>query len=96
MPRTRCGGIGRLDDAARESQIAHQLDELAEAPEIVLGVVAGELGEEEGGRLAADEAVDDRAEHRDVARELDHRAVDELDGRRPQLHDVLRRVHRRV
>ena len=84
------GRVGRLDDGAGEAEIAHQLDELPEAAQVVVGVVAGELDEQHRVRLAADEAVDDRAEHRDVARQLDHRAVDQLDRARAQLDDVLR------
>ena len=37
-----------------------------------------------------------RAEHRDVAREPDHGAIDQLDRDRAELDDVLRRLHRLV
>ena len=91
----KAGSVASMTRAG-EAEIAHQLDELLEAAQIVVGVVAGEFGEEDRLRLALDEAVDGRAEHRVVARQLDHRAVDQLDRRRAQLDDVLGRVHRLV
>ena len=72
-------GIGRLDDGVGKAEIAHQLDELLQAPQIVFAVVAGEFDEQDRLGRALDEAVDGRPEHGDLARQLDHRAVDELD-----------------
>ena len=46
--------------------------------------------------VAAHEFVERRLEHRDLARQADHRAVDQLDGNRLEPHDVLRRIHRLV
>ena len=79
-----------------EAEVAHQLPELAKACEIFLPVVLGELDEQHRIRLAAHEGVDGRAEHRDVAGELDHGAVDELDRDRLELDDMLGRRHRIV
>ena len=79
-----------------EAEIAHQFDELSQAPQIVVGVVAGELGQQDRVGFASDKAIDHRAEHRVVARQLDHRAIDQLDRGRAELDDVLRRIHRLV
>ena len=79
-----------------EAEIAHQFDELFQAAQIVVPVVAGEFGQQDRIRLAPDEAIDGGAEHRVVARQLDHRAIDQFDRGGPQLDDVLRRVHRLV
>ena len=43
--------------------------------------------------VAAHEGLDGRAEHVDVAGELDHGAVDQLDRDRLELDDVLGRIH---
>jgi hypothetical protein len=59
----------------------HQLDELFEAPQVFGRVVAGEFAQEDRVGLAPDKTLDDRAEHRVVAGQLDHRAVDQLDRR---------------
>ncbi len=90
------GGVGRLDDGAGEAEIAHQFDELLEAAQIVVGVLAGEFAEEDRVGLAPDKALDDRAEDGVVAGQLDHRAIDQLDRRGAQLDDVLGRLHRLV
>jgi hypothetical protein len=65
-----------------------------EPAQVLRRVVAGKLGQEQRRRLALDKAVDDGAEHRDLARQVDHRAVDQFDRRRVQLDDPSRRVHR--
>ena len=90
------GRVGRLDDRAGKAEIAHQFDEPTQAPQIVVSILAGEFAQQDRLRLASDEALDDRAEHRVVARQLDHRAVDQLDRRGTQLDDVLGRLHRLV
>ena len=59
-------------------------------------VLAGELDQQQRIRLAAHEALDGGAEHRDLARQLDHGAVHQLDRGRIELDDVLGRVHRLV
>jgi len=58
---------------------------LLQAPQIVVGILAGELGQKDRVGLAPHKALDDRAEHRVVAGQLDHRAVDQLDRRGAQL-----------
>ncbi len=82
--------------APGEAEIADQRFELAQAREVLLPIVLGELDEQHRIRLAAHEGVDGRAEHGDVAGELDHGAVDELDRDRLELDDVLGRSHRIV
>ena len=59
-------------------------------------LVARELDEQDRVRLAADRLVHGRAEGCDVARQLDHRPVDELYGRGPEPDDVPREVHRLI
>ena len=59
-------------------------------------VVLGELDQQQRIGLAAHEGLHRRAEHGDVARELDHGAVDQLDRDRPELDDMLRGLHRLV
>ena len=79
----KAGSVASMT-AVGKAEIAHQFDELLQAAQIVVGVVAGEFGQQDRVGLAPDEAVDDRAEHRVVARQLDHRAIDQLDrGRDP-------------
>ena len=75
------------------AEVAHQLVEPVEAAQVLGLVVLGELDEQQRVGLAAHVGLHHRAEHGDVARELDQRAVDHLDRHRPQLDDVLRRLH---
>ena len=86
--------VGHLDHAARQAEVAHQLDQLAEPRQQRLLVVAGELDQQDRRRLADQRRLDRRPEGRVGERQLDHGAVDQLDRGRPQLDDVLRRVHR--
>ena len=88
--------VGHLDDAAGQAQVAHQLDQLREPAQQRRLVVAAELDQQDRLRLADQRRLDRRAGSRVGARQLDHRAVDQLDGGRAQLDDVLRRIHRRV
>ncbi len=90
------GGVGGLDHGAGEAEIAHQLDQLHQPPPDVVGVLAGEFDEQQRRRLALDEAVDGGAEHGNVARQVDHGAVDQLDRGRAQRHDAPGRRHRLV
>ena len=60
----------------------------------VLVVVLGEFDEQDRFGIAAQERIDGRLVHRDVAGQAEHGAVDQLDGDRPELDDVLRRQHR--
>ena len=87
-------GVERLDHRAGVAEVGHQLDEAAEPPLLGVRVLACELDEEEGVGLAPDEALDRRAEQRDVARELDHGAVDQLHRAGFQRDDVRGRLHR--
>ncbi len=92
--RLQCG-IEHLDDAAEfrprsvpaEAEIAHQLAEPRHPPEILFRAGV-ELDQQHGVRRAAHELLHRRAEHRDVARELDHGAVDQFHRDRPELDDV--------
>ena len=80
---SRCHArVGDLDDAAGQPEVAHELAQARELRELRRVLVARELDEQDRVGLAADRLVHRRAERRDVARQLDHRAVDELDGRR--------------
>ena len=62
-----------------EAEIAHQFAELLQAAQILVPVVLGEFDEQHRVRIAAHEGVDGRLEHRDVAGERDHGAVDQFD-----------------
>ena len=75
--------------------VAHQLRELCEAPGVVCRVL-GEFNEQQRLRLALDELLHGAPEHRDIAREVDHGGIHQLDRYWPQRHDVLRHVHRAV
>ena len=52
-------------------------------------VLTGEFDQQQRIGLALDEALDGGAENRDVAGELDHGAVDQLDRARLQIDDRL-------
>ena len=97
-------GLGDFDHAApfalvvvpAEAEIAHQLAELLQAHEIVRLILLGELDHQHRIRIALDRGGDDRPEHRDVAAEREHGAVDQLDRDRLELDQMLGRVHRLV
>ena len=76
------------------AEIGHQLDETAQRSPLQGRVLARELDEEEGIGRAPDEALDRRTEQRDVARELEHGAVDQLHRAGFQADDVRCRLHR--
>ena len=63
---------------------------------LLVAVVLGEFDQQHRLGLAAHELFHRRPEHGDVARQLDHGAVDQFHRDRPQLHDVLGGVHRLV
>ena len=102
MAVCRCG-IEHLDHAAPfcaglvpgQAEIADQLVEPPEAAHVLVLVVLGELDEQDRLGIAAHDRVDGGLEHRDLAREAQHGAVDQLDRDRPELDDVLRGIHRR-
>ena len=97
-------GIEHLDHAApfgaalvpAEAEIADQVLELAQPAQVFLVIVLAELDQQDGGGRAAHEFFQRRPEHRDLARQLDHGAVDQLDRDRPKPHDVLGGIHRLV
>ena len=76
------------------AEVAHQFGEPQQPAEILVLVVLAELDEQDRFGIAAHHGVDRRLEHGDVAREPEHGAVDQLDRDRPELDDVLRRLHR--
>ena len=94
------GGIGHRDDAARQSEIAHQVVQPFQLCEKLRAIIASEFHQQDRFRLSTadglERAVDHRTERRIRAREIDHRPVDQLDGDRIERHDVLRRLHRCV
>ena len=89
---------GDLDDAApfgavlvpAEAEIAHQLLELRQHAQVDLVVVLAEFDQQDRFRRLAHELVERRLEDRNLARELDHRAVDQFHCDRLEPHDVLR------
>ena len=93
-------GVQHLDHAAilragtveAVAEIAHHLDEATQTP-AVLGVALGELDQQQRRRRAAHHGSERRAEHVDLAGELEHRGIDEFDRDRAQRHQVLRRLH---
>ena len=98
------GRIHRVDDAATGvgggvpgvAQVTHQGVQVGE-PSQILGLVGfGELDQQQRARLAAHHLLHHRLEHRDVARQLDHGAVDQLHRGGSELDDVLWSLHRGV
>ena len=98
------GSFGDVDHAApfalrvvpRKAEIAHQLGELLQAPQIFVLVLFGEFDHQDGVGIAADGGRDHRLEHRDVAAQRDHGAVDQFDRDRLQLDQMLGGIHRLV
>jgi hypothetical protein len=85
--------LRHLDHAAGQAEIAHQLDQPREIAHLRLALLARELDQQDGLGIADQGALDDRPEGGIGARQLDHRAIDQLHGRGLQLHDVLGAVH---
>jgi hypothetical protein len=85
-------GLGDLDDAARQAEIGHELDQVLQSP----GALIGEFHQQDRVGVAADERVHRLFECGNVASQRDHGAIDELHRSRGELDDVLRAVHRRV
>ena len=94
--RLLLGWIDHLDHTVGEAEIAHQFDELGQTAQQIVAVLAGELDQQDGGRVALDELFDGLAEDRDIAGQVDHRLVGQFHRRRAQLDNMLGRVHRRV
>ncbi|MCG3189048.1 MAG: hypothetical protein LKCHEGNO_01291 [Burkholderiaceae bacterium] len=88
--------FGHLHHAARQPEVAHQLDQRAQAGALRRAVVAAELHQQDRLGFADECTFDHRRERRVGARQLDHRAVDQLDRGGAERNDVLRAVHRTV
>ena len=79
-----------------EAEIADEFAEPLQPAQIFVPVLLGELDKQNRLRIAAQERIDDRPVHGDVAGKPEHGAVDQLDRDRPERDDVLRRFHRFV
>jgi hypothetical protein len=71
-------GLGHLDHAARQADVAHQLDQPLQVAQLVLALLARELDQQDRLGLADQRALDHRPEGGIGAGQLDHRAVDQL------------------
>ena len=91
--RALAGRVRDLDDAAGGAEVAHQLVEPFEAAQVLGLVGLRELHQQQRIGRPAHVGLHHRAEHGDVAGELDQRAIDHLDGDGAELDDVLRRLH---
>ncbi|KWT97635.1 hypothetical protein APY03_1331 [Variovorax sp. WDL1] len=87
------GLLGHAHHAVGQAQVAHQLGQLLQLAQQGGAVPARELDQQDGGGLADQRLLDGRLEGRVGEAQLDHRAVDQLDGGGAQLHDVLGRIH---
>ncbi len=76
-----------------EAEVAHHGVEVVEPPQQGVALLAGELDHQQGLGLALHESLDDRPEHGDLAGEVHHRAVDQLDRVGFQGHQVPGRGH---
>ncbi len=76
-----------------KSEIANQVLEPPQPAQVLFVIILAELDQQNGGRRLAHEFVQRRTENRDLARELDHGAVDQFDRDRQQGHDVLGGIH---
>ena len=79
-----------------EAEIGHQFRKLFQLLQIVGLILFGELDDQQRIGIAAHGGLDHRPEHRDVAAERNHGAVDQFHRNRPQLHQMLGRIHRLV
>ena len=97
-------GLDDIDHAApfalvvgpREAEVAHQLGKLLQLVQVLRLVFLGEFDDQKRIGVALDGGLDHRTEHRDVAAERNHGAIDQLHGDRPQLHQMLGCIHRLV
>src|SRR5262249_54351748 len=95
-------GIEDLDHAApfrarlvpAKAKRPHQILELHQAAEVVVWVSLGKFHEKHGFGIAAHDPLDRRPEHRYLARQAEHGAIDEFDRHRRKLDEMLRGVHR--
>ena len=90
------GGVLDGDDAAGQTEIAHELGQPPELLDLRPALVAGELHEQDRLGLAANDLVHGGPKRGDLARQIDHRAIDELDGCGLERHDVPREIHRLI
>ena len=87
------GRVNDFDHAARQAAIRHQLDQLLETSDLFVAVLAGKFHQQDSRRFALHALVDNGSERGIAARQRDHRVVDQFDGHRLQLDDVLWRFH---
>ena len=94
-------GVEHLDHAAPlvaalvpgKAEIADHVLELAQPAQVFLVIVLAEFDQQDRRGRPAHEFVERRPEHRDLACQLDHGAVDQFDRDRQQVNDVLGGVH---
>ena len=84
--------VGDLDHAARQAEVRHQLHQVLQPA----GALVGKFHQQDGVGIALEEGVHRLHERRDLARQADHGAIDQLDRRGAELDDVLRELHRGV
>jgi hypothetical protein len=89
-------GVERLDDRAGKAEVGHQFTQLRELLQLRLALVAGKLDQQQRIWLAAHETIDGLAKQRNLARQIDHGAIDQFDRGRVEPDDMLGRVHRLV
>ena len=86
--RALLGRPGRFHDRVRQAEVTQESGEGGELPALRLAVLPGELDEEERFRRSPHEPVHHRPVHGDVAGEVEHGAVHQLDRGGIQAHDV--------
>ena len=86
----------RLRLVPAEAEIGHQLAELLQSPYILGLILLGEFDDQHRIGIAAHRGGDDGLEHRDLAPERDHGAIDQLHRDRAQFYQMLRGIHRLV
>jgi hypothetical protein len=79
-----------------KAEIARERSEIAQAPKRILARFADELDQQDRIGLADERPIDDGAERGVAARQVDHRAIDELDRRGLERHQMARAFHRLV
>ena len=76
-------GLGHLDHAAGQAEVAHQLVQPLEIAHLRLALLARELDQQDRLGLALQGALDHRRERGVGEREVDHGAIDQLHRRGP-------------
>ena len=88
-------GVDHLDHAAGRAEIAHHLARAgASFPCKRRELLAAELDQQDRRGTSDQGALDERPVARIIEAEIDHDAVDQLDGARLEPHEVLRGEHR--